>query len=57
VIERGVCLLLVLQDPQPAIEVLLLERAELVAQIGERVLTHPGSISLAVRAFAGSRFG
>ena len=55
-VERGVGLLLVVEHAQVPIEVLLLERVELVAQKGKRVLTHRGSISfgsrLAGRGFA-----
>ena len=56
VVERGVRLLLVVEDAQVPIEVLLLERVELVAQVGERVLTHRGSISFGFGA-RGSGFG
>ena len=42
VVERGVRLLLVVEDAQPAVEVLLLERVELVAQVGERIADASG---------------
>ena len=48
-VERGTGLLLVVEHAQVPIEVLLLERVELVAQKGERVLTHGASISFGSR--------
>ena len=52
VVERGVGLLLVVEHAQVPIEVLLLERVELVAEVGERVLTHWGEYIVRVRGFA-----
>ena len=40
VVERGVRLLLVFEDAQVAVEALLLQGVELVAQVGQRISAH-----------------
>ena len=52
VVERGVSLLLVLEDSEPAIEILLFQRVELVSKVAKRIGAH---LLLGSR-FSGSRF-
>ena len=49
-VERRVRLLFVVEDAEAAVEILLLERLELVAQVGQRIGAHP-------RQYRRRRFG